>query len=94
MKQGTGWFPIPWIWLAEPTRLELATSDVTGRRSNRLNYGSALDHRWWAEQGSNLRPPACKADALPAELSAREERLSHGPDFVSTNPVACSGRLI
>jgi len=20
--------------------------------------------------------------------------LSHGPDFVSTNPVACSGRLI
>jgi hypothetical protein len=26
---------------------------------------------WWAEQGSNLRPSACKADALPAELSAR-----------------------
>jgi hypothetical protein len=24
----------------------------------------------WALQGSNLRHPACKADALPAELSA------------------------
>ncbi len=27
--------------LAETTRLELATSGVTGRRSNRLNYVSA-----------------------------------------------------
>ena len=25
---------------------------------------------WWAEQGSNLRPIACRAIALPAELSA------------------------
>src|SRR5262249_27585236 len=28
--------------LAEPTGLEPATSDVTGRRSNQLNYDSAL----------------------------------------------------
>ena len=27
--------------------------------------------KWWALQGSNLRPTACKAVALPAELSAR-----------------------
>ena len=26
--------------------------------------------KWWALQGSNLWPPACKADALPTELSA------------------------
>ena len=26
--------------MAEPTRLELATSGVTGRRSNQLSYGS------------------------------------------------------
>ena len=26
---------------------------------------------WWAEQGSNLRPIACRAIALPAELSAQ-----------------------
>jgi hypothetical protein len=25
---------------------------------------------WWTRQGSNLRPPACKAGALPAELRA------------------------
>jgi hypothetical protein len=25
----------------------------------------------WAVQDSNLRPPACKAGALPAELTAR-----------------------
>ena len=28
--------------LAEPTGFEPATSDVTGRRSNQLNYDSAL----------------------------------------------------
>lgn len=30
--------------------------------------------RWWAEQGSNLRPQPCKGCALPAELSARVRR--------------------
>ena len=29
--------------MAEPTGLEPATSDVTGRRSNQLNYDSARD---------------------------------------------------
>src|SRR4051794_19787451 len=29
--------------------------------------------RRWAVQGSNLRPPACKAGALPAELTARTD---------------------
>ena len=29
--------------MAEPTGLEPATSDVTGRRSNQLNYDSALN---------------------------------------------------
>jgi hypothetical protein len=31
--------------LAEPTGLEPATSDVTGRRSNQLNYDSAFSQR-------------------------------------------------
>lgn len=31
--------------MAEPTGLEPATSDVTGRRSNQLNYDSALSNR-------------------------------------------------
>jgi hypothetical protein len=59
------------------TGLEPATSDVTGRRSNQLNYHPAkvvwgqpqrkesAGPGWWAVQGSNLRPPVCKTDALP-----------------------------
>src|SRR6185312_3655089 len=27
--------------------------------------------RWWSVRGSNPRPPACKAGALPAELTPR-----------------------
>ena len=26
--------------------------------------------KWWAVQDSNLRPPVCKTDALPTELTA------------------------
>ncbi len=29
------------------------------------------DHRWWSQTGSNRRPPACKAGALPTELWPR-----------------------
>src|SRR5690554_4228940 len=54
--------------LAERTGLEPATPCVTGRYSNQLNYRSAL---WWAKRGSNPRPSACKADALPTELFAQ-----------------------
>jgi hypothetical protein len=54
--------------MAGTTRLELATSAVTGQRSNQLNYvpaeGRPNYNLWWAVQGSNLRPPACKAGAL------------------------------
>ena len=28
-------------------------------------------HKWWSQAGSNRRPPACKAGALPAELWPR-----------------------
>ena len=34
------------------------------RVPNRLNFGPC----WWEQQGSNLWPFACKANALPAEL--------------------------
>ena len=58
--------------MAERTGLEPATPGVTGRYSNQLNYRSELlVLKWWALQGSNLRPSPCKGDALPAELSAR-----------------------
>ena len=33
---------------------------------------------WWSLSGSNRRPPACKAGALPAELKPRAESLNAG----------------
>ena len=40
--------------IAEPTRLELATSRVTGGRSNQLNYGSIRD-RWQSQSLAKVR---------------------------------------
>ena len=55
--------------MAQWTGLEPATPGVTGRYSNQLNYHCAfLERLWWVMTGSNRRPSACKADALPAEL--------------------------
>ncbi len=48
--------------------LEPTTFAVTGRRSNQLSYSAKTDTSdswWWARLGSNQRPPACEADALP-----------------------------
>ena len=64
--------------MAQRTGLEPATLGVTGRYSNQLNYRctavllfrSQYQKLWWALTGSNRRHSACKADALPTELSA------------------------
>lgn len=34
---------------------------------------------WWRQTGSNRRPPACKAGALPAELCPHEYRFPQVP---------------
>ncbi len=49
----------PPLKVAGSTRLELATSGVTGRRSNQLNYDPARvkpsqSEGWWAVQDLNL----------------------------------------
>ena len=66
--------------MADRTGLEPATSGVTGRHSNQLNYRSAapgLEQAWWVVQGSNLWPTPCKGAALPAELTtpSQEPRI-------------------
>ena len=61
--------------MAERTGFEPATPGVTGRYSNQLNYRSKAPY-WWVLQGSNLRPTACKAVALPTELSTRNSERS------------------
>jgi hypothetical protein len=49
--------------------LEPPTSPLSGVRSNHLSYRPEVSClRWWSLSGSNRRPPACKAGALPAEL--------------------------
>ena len=65
--------------MAERTGLEPATTGVTGQYSKptelplRRKYQAIFCHgqveNWWVLQGSNLRPAACKAAALPTELN-------------------------
>ena len=50
------------------------------------NRNSAALRRWWSQTGSNRRPPACKAGALPTELWPR----SRGPG----PPVTVVGRQV
>ena len=35
------------------------------------------ERTWWSQSGSNRRPSACKADALPAELWPLKGALRH-----------------
>src|SRR3954454_19108620 len=37
----------------------------------RARLGFGISKEWWRLTGSNRRPPACKAGALPAELNPR-----------------------
>ena len=57
------------------------------RRAKRLTFSADIkkaDHIgllfkiWWVVQGSNLRPSPCKGDALPAELTTRENGGADG----------------
>lgn len=74
----TNWAKGPLIMVAG-ARFELATFRVWTERSNQLSYPAVK--KWWTLSGSNRRPPACKAGALPAELRAhkkyngREDRI-------------------
>jgi hypothetical protein len=52
--------------------LEPPASPLSGVRSNHLSYRpNVSSSQWWSQSGSNRRPPACKAGALPAELWPR-----------------------
>ncbi len=51
--------------MAGPTRLELATSGVTGRRSNQLNYDPAPD-----ERKQSTEPPGRLSTGLGSALRA------------------------
>ncbi len=60
--------------MADRTGLEPATSGVTGRHSNQLNYRSEI---WWVMRDLNSRHSPCKGDALPTELITHCSRARH-----------------
>ena len=41
-----------------------------------MRYSSNTDAEWWSQTGSNRRPHACKARALPAELWPRNQKTN------------------
>ena len=47
--------------------------------------------KWWRMQGSNLRPLACKASALPAELILQKNGDPYG---TRTRDTAVKGRCL
>ncbi len=62
--------------------LEPPTSRLSGVRSNQLSYRPV----WWRYAGSNRRPPACKAGALPAELYPHILKIQvHGPSKLNND---------
>ena len=65
------------------------TSPLTNRslgptRSHKPNCRPGYQREvWWTWPGSNRRPPACKAGALPAELHARTRSRPHSKAFAA-----------
>ena len=54
--------------------------------SRHIQCGAQKAKNWWSQTGSNRRPEACKATALPAELWPRSVRcpLYRGPGHQTT----------
>ena len=68
--------------------LEPPTSRVWTVRSSQLSYSAIycylLIFNWWRLGGSNPWPPACKAGALPAELSPHGYLINGREDRIRT----------
>ena len=64
--------------------LEPTTPALSRRCSNQLSYRPVI--LWWRMTGSNRRPPACKAGALPAELIPRSLPSAAQPHSLAARP--------
>ena len=60
-------------WSARLRSFELRRGSLRYNRACRAEAGTASEG-WWSQTGSNRRPHACKARALPAELWPRTRR--------------------
>src|SRR5712675_2533181 len=61
-----------------PSLFELRRGSLRIRRA-RLAVAGAASEGWWSQTGSNRRPHACKARALPAELWPRNQKTNASP---------------
>ena len=78
----------PFIHDVNQQDASLLQGGETGIRGARRPYAGAsatLDQEWWSQTGSNRRPEACKATALPTELWPRlnpPRKLIPGPTSI------------
>src|SRR5271156_5818659 len=63
---------------------------IASRSSNPLLF--ELVETWWRLTGSNRRPPACKAGALPAELNPHVFSQKVKPTFDCTSLLKIAGK--
>ena len=75
-----------WFWSARLRSLELRRGSLR-KKACRAEAG-VTSEGWWSQTGSNRRPHACKARALPAELWPRTRRrmLAGVPSRSSRQP--------
>ena len=73
--------PVTFVTRSARIDLLFTMSDITRAPAKRITRGlifsrtnfGACGAVWWSQTGSNRRPPACKAGALPTELWPRQE---------------------
>ena len=68
---------VPVLTGSQTTKTHNALCDLAAYGRKRLII--MIEKFWWSQTGSNRRPPACKAGALPAELWPRLDVLKQKP---------------
>ena len=59
------------------TSFDMPNIDERRARRARPAKSASIEERWWSLSGSNRRPEACKATALPAELRPHVPRRNN-----------------
>ena len=69
--------------------MQLSTLDPLPEEpgSNAASQPQSTGGAWWSRTGSNRRPPACKAGALPIELRPHPDRPSGAPPSLGLAPI-------
>ena len=67
------------VFIFSRSSLYRATTRQPSLRLARRAVAGAASDGWWSQTGSNRRPHACKARALPAELWPRTRRRNARP---------------